>query len=369
MKNNTLPFNKNRIAVFALLLYACGFIFDNAHAQSSVNIGGVLAESLMYTTNYGGSSRTAVVSNARSPSILWFGGAEDLGEGKKATFRLEMRLLPSTGALFENSRAFGAESYIGLEDKKSGTIRLGRQIDLPVYLLFWQPSLNNILAMTPGNADMTAGEYVNDAISYTSPSLGGWTLRSLYAFGQHNGDAPTGRTVEFSTTYVSQKFMFSTAFSSKNGAVVTPTLFGAKTFLGNQVMPYAPVMVDEQRVIGASGQYAITPKTMLQGGLSYVRYTRQNLETSLKTLSLGVGYNLTPMTRVTPGYMYSNFDGAKYQMASLFLGHQLSKRTEVYAGIFTERTSGKNITATLFTQMPSTNNRQTAFDFGVLHAF
>ncbi|EIF28014.1 hypothetical protein BCh11DRAFT_07906 [Burkholderia sp. Ch1-1] len=79
------------------LLTAASVLSANAHAQSSVTISGMIDESLMYTNNYGGSSRVAAVSNARWPSDLEFNGVEDLGSGSHAIFKLQSLFLPTNG--------------------------------------------------------------------------------------------------------------------------------------------------------------------------------------------------------------------------------------------------------------------------------
>lgn len=104
-----------------------------AMAQSSVTIYGNADVSVDHVSRTQGSaaasakySATRVSPSATSQTSFGFKGVEDLGGGLKANFVLEGQLSHDTGALSQDGRIFGRQSYVGLTTN-FGEFRLGRQ--------------------------------------------------------------------------------------------------------------------------------------------------------------------------------------------------------------------------------------------------
>ena len=109
------------LAIVAGLLAFSGF---QARAQSNVSIYGIVDASAQYLD---GVSRTArLQSGGLSGSRLGFRGVEDLGDGFKAIFTLEMGLNLDTGTSAQGGLAFGRQAFVGLSDSW-GELTLGRQ--------------------------------------------------------------------------------------------------------------------------------------------------------------------------------------------------------------------------------------------------
>ncbi|MPS96332.1 porin, partial [Comamonas sp.] len=87
-----------KIAGAVALLGVGGF----AHAQSSVQIYGIL-DTAVETMNHVGASSSTLTRmpnlSGSVPSRLGFRGREDLGGGLSASFTLEMGIAPDSGAL------------------------------------------------------------------------------------------------------------------------------------------------------------------------------------------------------------------------------------------------------------------------------
>ena len=203
-------------------LAAVGAFAGAAQAQSSVSVYGVMDAS--YTaiesnqTTTGGAKTTTNLRNtvngdgALSTSRLGFRGVEDLGKGLSAQFVLEYDLVnigtggtgdqgaqaatSVSGATNAGStsgfRGFGPRySYIGLSDKEMGTLRAGRQ-ETAIH--------TSIAANLAGMANNTLGSlysgldgvyqlsttqspgvrphnvFIDNAITYISPNIGGLTV-------------------------------------------------------------------------------------------------------------------------------------------------------------------------------------------------
>ncbi|MBC7700201.1 porin [Aquabacterium sp.] len=104
-----------------------------AMAQSSVTIYGNVDVSVDHVNKSQGAAAasaklnaTRVSPSASSQTSFGFKGVEDLGGGMKASFVLEGQLNYDTGALSQDGRIFGRQSYVGLTTN-FGEFRLGRQ--------------------------------------------------------------------------------------------------------------------------------------------------------------------------------------------------------------------------------------------------
>ncbi|WP_432239519.1 porin [Herbaspirillum robiniae] len=341
-------------------------------AQSSVTIGGSLDQGFIYTNNYGGSSRVGAVSNARWPSYLYFSGKEELSSDLQAVFGISTTFRLSDGGFVEDG-SLGGLTYVGLHSKSFGKIEMGRLLDPSINLLFNLPAFNNVLAFTPGDADRAGGEYFNSSISYTTPKFGGWEAYTLYSPGNKNGaqiaSSPAGRVASIGANYAGPSMMANVLWTSTNGAYITPTLFGMKTFLGQPVVPFAPIRVESRNTLGAGASYFLSPAITLKGGISKVEYKLAGTSSSMFNKAATVVYQISTPTSLTMGFSRSNMGASRYDTLSLFLDYAFSKRTDIYIGAYGQKTRGSNVTATLFTQMPSSSDKQFAVNFGIRTQF
>ena len=85
-----------------------------------------LTQGFRTATQGGKSSVTRVSPSGSSQTSFGLRGEENLGDGYKASFVLEGQLSHDTGALSQDGRIFGRQSYVGLTTP-FGEIRLGRQ--------------------------------------------------------------------------------------------------------------------------------------------------------------------------------------------------------------------------------------------------
>lgn len=87
---------------------------------------GVRLAPALSSTQGSKSSVTRVSPSATSQTSYGIRGTEDMGGGFKASFVLEGQLSHDTGALSQDGRMFGRQSYVGLTTP-FGEVRLGRQ--------------------------------------------------------------------------------------------------------------------------------------------------------------------------------------------------------------------------------------------------
>jgi predicted porin len=211
----------------ALLLAFAGLAAPLAHAQSQVTIYGRVDLGVDVTSSAGGNFKR-VISGGVQGSRLGFTGAEDLGGGLRAVFRLEQGQNADEGTLGLGGRSIGREASVGLSSATLGTVTLGR-LPTPYYAV--QPfidafvwagagSMVAITRNTAGTSRQVLGTAVNarsdNAVNYQSPTLSGLVLRAQVATGE--GSASIGRNVGASLRYTSGALDLMAGFNRQQGA-------------------------------------------------------------------------------------------------------------------------------------------------------
>lgn len=177
-----------------------------AFAQSSVTIDGMVSLGVVKTND-----KEAALDSLNGTNQIRFRGVEDLGGGLKANFVLAQRFSPESGGNdgTANGRpTFQGESTVGLSGG-FGAVKVGRALHayqlginttdpFAVAYLASTAGLSAGLfadASTNGNKD-SGGQGRTDAISYTSPSMGGFV--ASFAYGPKGSQG-----AEFGDSYTS----------------------------------------------------------------------------------------------------------------------------------------------------------------------
>lgn len=167
-----------------------------AFAQSSVTISGVVDVGIIDPI---GAQKMRIDQSANGANQIVFSGAEDLGGGLRATFRLAQRFSPESGGNdgTANGRAsFQGESTVGLAGG-FGTVRLGRALTAfqgPINTTDPWGTLQqgSVAVLTTGYTTDFSTDAVRDsgglgrtdAVFYSSPSFGGFSVAASYGFKQ-----------------------------------------------------------------------------------------------------------------------------------------------------------------------------------------
>jgi len=180
---------EQRRTVRQLAAAACACAWaSQAPAQENVTIYG-LFDLAMVKKSGGGTTALERGNNNR----LGFRGTEDLGGGLRATFHIQHRFRPDTGAVERAAVFWQGESTVGLSSDTWGTLRLGRGTT-PIWQKNWafEPwgasgfnaslaafHVGNFTFSSDGTNDATVGS-ANSARSpntvfYNSPVLAGFS--------------------------------------------------------------------------------------------------------------------------------------------------------------------------------------------------
>jgi predicted porin len=362
---------KKSLVAVALL----GAFAGVAQAQTAVQIYGNIDAGLVKRTD-----QTLAIGK-RASNTLGFKGTEDLGNGLKALFQIEMRYEPDTGTVENNTRPlFQGQTRVGLQGD-FGMVRLGRGLTpfqeivgsfepwhgLPTPAGFYTDISIAGFNSTPldqGSNAAGAGQSnnrVSNAIFYNSPVANGFQVNASWATkeGVSGGAAITGVGAG-ATSYTSgaegSANPFSVAATYNNGPAAAMLAYERNAI--------------ESKVWSLAGSFAVTPELKVMATYSHQDQEHTNTQRpTIKGAVLGATYAMGP------GKLLAGF-GIKQQeenirLHDLFtrqysLGYEysLSKRTYLYIdasrkkNIFSQSTG--NLAAT-----PTVNH----YDVGVNHSF
>jgi predicted porin len=347
-----------------------------AQAQTAVQIYGNLDAGLVKRTNQ------TVAIGKRAANTLGFKGTEDLGNGLKALFQLEIRYEPDTGTVENNSRPlFQGQSRVGLQGD-FGMVRIGRGLTpfqevvgsfepfhgLPTPAGFYTDisvaGFNS--APLDGTANAATGattansNRISNAVFYNTPVVNGFQLNASWATKEANGGQLTG--TNGGANYVTVGGVapqgstnpFSVAATYNNGPAAA-------------MLAYERNAV-ESKVWSGAGSFALTPELKLMA-----TYSKQNAEhinpvlSDTKAWLIGATYAMGP-GKLLAGYGQKHLENTpKTKQFSLGYEYSLSKRTYLYIDAARKKNivnvGGTNIGQ--LAAVPTVNH----YDVGLNHSF
>lgn len=246
-----------------------------AHAQSSIEIYGIVDEGIEYISNdasasAAGHSAFKAISGELSGDRLGVKGSEDLGDGAKAIFTLENGFSGTTGAAAQGGRLFGRQSFVGLSSDKFGTLTMGRQYDFGYdYLgpfMSWTQFTGPFGAHVGDNDNLYQTVRSNNSIKYQTPNYSGLVAGAMYGFSNQAGAPGNNRDYSVGASYSNAPLRMAASYmridnpsaannSNPNGAVGQYTL-------GNSSIFYNTSSVSRQSVLAAGGTYTFSPVTL-----------------------------------------------------------------------------------------------------------
>jgi predicted porin len=354
---------KKSLMALALLGATAGF----AHAQTAVQIYGNVDAGFIKRTD-----QTLSIGK-RAANTLGFKGTEDLGNGLKALFQLEIRYEPDTGTTEITGRPlFQGQSRVGLQGD-FGMVRLGRGLT---------PMQETIGAFEPWHGLPTpAGFYTDiEVAGYTSQPLdpaGASNNRFSNGFW-YNSPANLWGGVQINAAVATKEANGGAAITG-NGTATAPQYpanaeasanpFSVSATYNNG--PAAAMIAYERNAVetkfwAIGGAFNVTPELKLMA--TYARQDQGNtfaFNPRTKAWVLGGQYTVGP-GKALFGFGQKHPDGAvKTKEMSLGYEYSLSKRTYLYV----DASRKKDITVSTIARTlanPSTVNH---YDVGVNHSF
>lgn len=320
-----------------LALAVLGAFAGVASAQSSVTIYGIVDTGIAHIDN-GGDSVNALRSGNNNSSRIGFKGAEDLGNGLKATFVLENGINTDDGTSASSDSAFSRLSYVGLEGS-FGAVRLGRQnTQIKTAIVQIDPFETggvvnaiglfgatsglpttgtgaNAVAQTPGN---NIPERVSNQITYTSPNFAGFSGSAGYTFGEVAGDNGANRSWGAQLGYVNGPLNVQFGYNNQDFSTATATELST-TKIG---------------FLGATYDFGVAKLHAAYGEKKYDVDNPALVDVKVKAALVGVTVPFGA-SKIRAEYIHNNDDRDNAQQRdnnvfALSYTYSLSKRTTLY---------------------------------------
>jgi predicted porin len=313
-------------------------------AQSSVTLYGIIDEGLTFSNNQLGEKAYQMQSGISQGSRWGLQGAEDLGGGLSAIFRLENGFDINSGKLGQQGREFGRGAYVGLSSKTLGTVTLGRQNEMMGdYVGLYTANGNwGILFPHPGDLDNTGIDFrINNAVRYTSPIISGIQASALYGFGNVAGATNRDAVKSVGVKYAGGPIALAAAYTSiDHPAEAVPEGVWTAT---NAVDGNYGLAASKYQSFGISGQYSFGNAKISADytntkflGLDPTVGANISGHVSFNIFEIVASYYVTPSLQLGTGYSYTEGQVSatskkpKYHNVDAIVDYFLSKRTDTY---------------------------------------
>lgn len=348
-----------------LALAVLGAFAGAAQAQSSVVIYGNVDAGLVKRND-----QTLAIGK-RANNTLGFKGTEDLGNGLKAIFQLEMRYEPDTGTTEQGAGGvqrplFQGQSRVGLTGG-FGTIRIGRGLTpFQESSIAFEP-FHGIPSPAGFQSDLAVAGYSSDPLGLPSNSANRFSNAVWY-------NSPEFRGIQINTAIASKEANGALAVVGR-GTIANPQYTANTPARANPYSisatwkngPGALMLANERNAVESevtsfAGYVMVNPETKLMFSItrqdqSHTKFTN----TDTKAWVLGANYTLGA-SKFLAGLGQKQVDGAaKVKQLSLGYEYSLSKRTYLYADV--SKKQGAPAIA------PSTSTSIKHVDVGINHSF
>ena len=205
-----------------------------AAAQSSVTVYGTVDAGIVRESGGVAGNITKLTGGVEGGSRLGFRGSEELGDGMKAIFALEMGLASDTGVSGQGGVLFGRQALVGLQTR-SGTVTAGRQYT-PLFLAMnsIDPFQSLSTAGSAANLMSNAGIRMNNTVKYAMPDTRGFSGEVAYGVGEVAGNSDAGRNIGANAGYTNGPLSLKFGYANVNNipAGAAPVSKGRTTMLG-----------------------------------------------------------------------------------------------------------------------------------------
>jgi len=354
-----------------LALALLGAFAGVAQAQTAVQIYGNVDAGLVKR-----SDQTLAIGK-RANNTLGFKGTEELGDGLKAIFQLEIRYEPDTGTLESVTRPlFQGQSRVGLQGD-FGMVRLGRGLTAFQETSTGFEPFHGIPSPVGFQTDLTVAGYTSDPLSPAGNSNNRFSNALFYNSNVFGGGFQVNLTVgtkeaNSGVAIVGRGTAAAPQYAANAEASTTPISFTGTYKNGpvGAMVAYEKNAV-ETRLWSIGGSLMATPDLKLMA--TYQRADKTHT-TPFNWAALGIqgpktkawvlGANYTMGAgKFLAGYGQKSPDAtAKTQQFSLGYEYSLSKRTYLYVDA-----SNKKANTVVATPAQSVTIR--TYDIGLNHSF
>ena len=183
-----------------IALAVAGLVSGAAFAQTNVTVYGVLDVGYLYSKS-DNLKFNGLASGGLNGNRIGFRGTEALGNGLNAVFQAEFGFKGDIQGGLNTTR----NAWLGLQHNQFGTFTAGRQNSV-AYDWVAKGFASDVTIVHPSNqlqsvfTQLQTSDRVDNSIKYVSPNWGGFTLATVYGFGEKVGEQKTASGTGLATT-------------------------------------------------------------------------------------------------------------------------------------------------------------------------
>jgi predicted porin len=330
---------KIKMGIKALILGAVLFA-EAAHAQSSVQLYGLLDAFVGYKKPMNGQSSVIAGNGGMTAPYFGLRGSEDIGGGTKVIFDLEGYFNVQNGSMgrtgFPHDGLFSRNAYVGASGQygtaTAGLIPPLLWFSTITFNPFWNSFvfspivLHSYVGVNGQGVFGNAGEWWN-SLYYASPSFNGLVGRAMYSFGNdpgHLGQNKWSGQVSYNNGGFATSVVYQQIKYSLNAGDLGTVLPGLTTqSVANLGVSY------DLNYVKLYGQYQHVWDSISNGDVG--------IDTGQVGFAIPVGIG-----RILGSDAYSKSTGhsSVYRNTwSLSYDYPLSTRTDIYAAVLSDRAS------------------------------
>ncbi|KLU24920.1 hypothetical protein EOS_17635 [Caballeronia mineralivorans PML1(12)] len=328
-----------KVGMKALILGAA-LVAEVAHAQSSVQLYGLLDAFVGYKKPMNGQSSVIAGNGGMTAPYFGLRGSEDIGGGTKVIFDLEGYFNIQNGSMgrtgFPHDGLFSRNAYVGVSGQygtaTAGLIPPLLWFSTITFNPFWNSFvfspmvLHSYVGLNGQGVFGNAGEWWN-SVYYASPSFNGLVGRAMYSFGNdpgHLGQNKWSGQVSYNNSGFATSVVYQQIKYSLNAGDLGTVLPGLTT----------------QSVVNLGVSYDLN-YVKLYGQYQHVWDSISNGDVGIDTGQVGFEIPVG-IGRILGSDAYSKSTGhsSVYRNTwALSYDYPLSKRTDVYAAVRSDRAS------------------------------
>lgn len=356
---------------------ACAAVPFAGWAQSSLQVYGVMDLGVSSYRGEGVGSRQMLTSSGNQASRIGFRGREDLGAGLQAGFDLEAGLNADTGAgqttntnnqptgnAGNGGLVFNRKSYMYLQSKSLGEIRLGRDYSPAFWNLFLYDPFRLGVGMS---AHVLHGTTVtsfraSNSVGYFSPGCSGPACKGLFFQGMAGmGENASGPGRQDGRVYGARVGYGGNGW---DGAIAIASTANSAADNYTQINLAGAYQWQDHKLMLLAGENRTGNRSAALDNADRVRFWQLGA-----TWKVGSGNIPMSVMRLTRNDSHSS---ASHKYAVGYV-HNLSKRTALY-GTYTYIDNRGSInlpvaSGSLNGPVPTPGGKASGFDLGIRHAF
>jgi|NOAtaT_6_FD_contig_71_782540_length_1300_multi_18_in_0_out_0_2 predicted porin len=242
-------------------------------------------------------------------------GSEDLGGGLRAVFNFEGDVELNNGTT-HSSGVFRRAAWVGVSSKDLGELSLGLRLN-PLIATngALMPVAGNIVSTLTGAALGYNDFFTRNALTYTTPNMGGLVVQLQTGFSQDTESSDDGSVRAGSAAYSNGPVQIRAAMQQRQGMTDTPASGANGTFWDSKAWIAGIRFQATPQLSLAAAYHTNVIKTMAGA-------TTQDLSAT----QMGVGYQMSPTLLL--GAVRTTGEGAT--MTNMQVRYTLSKRTFAY---------------------------------------